>query len=225
MSRPILDVPWARTGLLFPDDNGLPPGVTKINGKDLWTGNTTTVSLGAQGQGLAAKGVPAHGTGAYRLSHPTPGETLRTWPTGMIFNTYSLHCLTDSDANNNNDGSAVVTWANCTAADSQVWRVRPDGRVSSLANPGGCLAVDAAGAVVTSTGGGDVNSSSRSSSSSSADSSEAYDGNRWDYFLSGNLVQASSGLCLTEDGPVATARECGYLTNEQVVALPVGVPV
>lgn len=188
-----LNVSWARIGV-FPDELPTP---SSINVKDLWTGNITTASLE---EGIVAKRILSHGTGVYRLSHPTPGESIRTYPTGMIFNTYSLHCLTDSL-------NGTLTWSNCTAADTQVWRVKPDGVVNSLANPEGCLTACSAGNL-TATGCG---------------TGKEY---QWDYFLSGNLIQASSGLCLTEgEGAVATVTGCGYLTNEQVVALPVGVAI
>lgn len=187
-----IDVSWARIGV-YSDELPTPSAITV---QDLWTGDTTTVC--SDEQGITAKGIPSHGTGVYRLSNPTPGEAIRTSPTGMIFNTYSLHCLTDSL-------NGTLTWVNCTAADTQVWRIKPDGVVSSLANLSGCLTVDSTGKV-TSAGCG---------------TGDQY---RWDYFISGNLIQASSGLCLTEaEDSSATAASCGYLTNEQVVALPVGV--
>lgn len=192
-----LDVSWARIGI-FPDDLPTPSSIIV---KDLWTGTNTTLPL-SEG-GITAKDVPSHGTAVFRLSNPTPGETIRTIPTGMIFNTYSLSCLTDST-------NGTVRWANCTAADAQVWKVKPDGHVSSLLNPSSCI----------STLGGEI--------VARADACGAGVANRWDYFISGNLINAASGLCLTEDQSeegetAALAEDCGYLTNEQVVALPVGV--
>lgn len=185
-----LDVSWSRIGV-FPDDLPTP---STINVKDLWMGNTTTVSLDEQG--ITVRDIPSHGTGVYRLSNPALGEAIRTHPTGMIFNTYSLHCLTDN---------GTVVWANCRSADSQVWRIKPDGVVSSLANLDKCLATGLTGEVIT---------------------SHDCDADRWDYFISGNLIQASSRLCLMEgEGSAATVSDCGYLTNEQVLALPVGVAV
>lgn len=193
-----LVVSWARIGI-FPDELPAPPSVVV---KDLWTGENVTVSLSAE-LGITAKSIPSHGTGVFRLSNPAPGEAIRTIPTGMIFNTFSLSCLTDST-----DG--VVGWANCTGVDAQVWRVKADGHVSSLLGADTCLTVDGATVV------------------SSAAGCEVGKGNRWDYFMSGNLVNAATGLCLTEDqsgagDSAATVEDCGYLTNEQVVALPVGV--
>lgn len=197
-----LRVPWARIGL-FPDELPTPASVLVT---DLWTGADTTASL-ASGTGLAVQGLPSHGTGVWRLAHPTPGEAIRTIPTGMIFNTYSLSCLTDS-------ANGTVRWANCTAADAQVWTVRPDGRVSSLlSGPDKCLAAR----------DGQVVAESAACGAGTA--------SRWDYFISGNLVNAASGLCVTQDQRDGTAEtmalveDCGYLTNEQVLALPGGVVI
>lgn len=195
-----LDVAWARIGI-FPEELPTPP---TINVRDLWAGETTSVSLGEKG--ITATAIPSHGTGIFRLSNPTPGDIIRTYPTGAIFNTYSLHCLTDSP-------SGTVAWYNCTAADTQIWKIGPNGQINSLANPNSNIITDSKGEVT-------------SKSSSSALGKQG----SWDYFISGNLVQTSSGLCLTEDqsvseGSVATVTDCGYLTNEQVIALPVGVAV
>ncbi|OAQ65460.1 alpha-galactosidase [Pochonia chlamydosporia 170] len=118
--------------------------------------------------------------------------------TGMIFNTNTLKCLTD-------DKSGKVTWAACNAADAQVWAVRADGHINSLLRPDECI-VDAKGKILS------RHSGCRSDS--------------WTYKISGNVINNVSGKCLTEgtDGS-ATAESCGYLLNEQVVALPVGVKV
>lgn len=195
-----LTVSWARIGI-FPDD--LPTPATVVV-RDLWTGESTNVSL-SEAPGITAEAIPSHGTGVFRLSHPVPGEALRTIPTGMIFNTFSLRCLTDA-------ADGVVTWENCTAANAQVWRVKADGHVNSLLSADACLTVDGAAVVSSAAGCATVKE------------------NRWDYFVSGNLINAASGLCLTEDqsgdgDSTATIEDCGYLTNEQVVALPVGVVI
>ncbi|ROW15679.1 hypothetical protein VPNG_02178 [Cytospora leucostoma] len=196
-----LEISWTRIGI-FTEDLPTP---SSINIKDLWTGVSTTVSLSKAG-GIKATAVPAHGTAVFRLSNPTPGEAIRTIPTGIIFNTYSLHCLTDSR-------NGTVEWTDCTGSDAQVWRVKQDSHIDSLLQlgSGSCLSVEA-GRVV-----------------SSASGCAAETGKRWDYFISGNLIDAASGLCLTEDldGGTASAKveECGYLTNEQVVALPIGVVI
>lgn len=194
-----LAVSWARIGI-FPDELPTPASIVV---KDLWTGANQTVASSAAG--ITASGVPSHGTGVFRLANPTPGDAIRTDPTGMIFNTFSLTCLTDS-------ANGTVGWANCTAADAQVWRVKPDGHVNSLLDSGKCLTVNGANVASSTAGCG------------------AGTQNRWDYFVSGNLIHAASSLCLTENqsgagSTVATVKTCGYLTNEQVVALPVGVEV
>ncbi|KAJ9138331.1 Alpha-galactosidase [Pleurostoma richardsiae] len=188
-----IEVPWARIGL-SPETLNTPPSLLA---KNLWTGKETTVDLAAGG--IIAKAVPAHGTAAFRLSHPSPGSSVRVIPTGMIFNTYSLHCLTDSRC-----GSLI--WANCTARDSQVWRARPDGTVSSLLDESKCITEEAGGVVATKKCDGE--------------------GKKWDYFVSGNLINAHTQHCLTEgEGGEAYAADCGYLTNEQVIALPAGMTI
>lgn len=194
-----LEVSWGRAGI-FPDELPTP---SSINVKDLWTNQTTSVAL--ESGGIKASAVPSRGTAVFRLSDPSAGDAIRTIPTGMIFNTYSLHCLTDSAA-------GAVTWSNCSAADAQVWKVKPDGHVSSLLSPKKCLTAGTNGQLASQESGCAVGKE-----------------NRWDYFISGNLINGASGLCLTEDQAVidanstATVAGCGYLTNEQVVALPVGV--
>lgn len=195
-----IEVSWARIGI-FPDELPTP---SSINVKDLWTNQTTSVSLGAGG--VQASAVPSHGTAVFRLSNPSAGNGIRTIPTGLIFNTYSLHCLTDSS-------SGPVTWANCSGTDAQAWRVKPDGHISSLLSPKKCLTVGTKGQLASQESGCAVGKE-----------------NRWDYIVSGNLINGASGLCLTEDQAVAvggnttaTVASCGYLTNEQVVALPGGV--
>ena len=72
--------------------------------KDLWTGANTTFTEEIEIT------LASHATGIYRIL-----DVIEEVPTGMIFNTASLNCLTASDD--------VVTLANCTAADEQVWRV------------------------------------------------------------------------------------------------------
>ncbi|KAJ0117324.1 alpha-galactosidase [Diaporthe amygdali] len=195
-----IQVSWARIGI-FPDELPTP---SSINVKDLWTGQTTTVSLDAGG--IKAIAVPSRGTAVFRLSNPSVGDGIRTFSTGLIFNTFSLNCLTHSL-------SGFATWSKCRGSDAQVWKVRPDGHISSLSSTKQCLAVDSQGQLV-------------SRETGCAAGKE----NRWDYFVSGNLINAASGLCVTEsqtgvvDGnATATVARCGYLTNEQVVALPVGV--
>ena len=56
---------------------------------------------------------------------------LHVTPTGMIFHTTSLHCLTS-------DGSSA-SWKDYTGSDSQVWQARKDGSISSLADLTKCF--------------------------------------------------------------------------------------
>ncbi|KAK2608872.1 hypothetical protein QQS21_002585 [Conoideocrella luteorostrata] len=182
-----IKVSWERIGL---SPKAL--GKSTIQVKDLWTGKISKVA--ATDGGISVSQVPSHGTAVFRISK-TPSPVT---PTGMIFNTLSLKCLTD-------DKSGKVTWAKCNAADAQVWAVRADGHINSLLRPDECI-VDAKGKIL-----------SRHSGCHS---------DAWTYKISGDLVNGVSGMCLTEatDG-TATAESCGYLLNEQVVALPVGVKV
>ncbi|KAH8671653.1 glycoside hydrolase superfamily [Xylariales sp. PMI_506] len=196
-----LTVSWARIGL-SPDTLATPSTLVI---KDLWTGANTTVSV-ASSSGITAQGVPSHGTALFRLSNPVFGDSVRVYPTGEIFNTYTLSCLTAGAATGCSGGSSV-TWANCTGGDGQVWRVRPEGTVSSLLDESHCLAEAADGTVAM------------------VPCSDAAASTKWNYFISGNLINAKSGSCLTEitgEAP-AYSEQCGYLTNEQVLALPVGV--
>lgn len=182
-----LKVSWARIGFSSKD---LQDSVVQV--KDLWSGETK--KIGASDGGITALNVPSRGTALFRISQTSSSVI----PTGMIFNTLSMRCLTDDESGN-------VTWAMCDASDAQVWGVRAQGHINSLLRPEECI-VDAQGKVV----------SHRSGCRSDA----------WTYTISGNLINRVSGRCLTEgiDG-AATAEVCGYLLNEQVVALPVGVHI
>ncbi|KAK9439790.1 alpha-N-acetylgalactosaminidase [Metarhizium brunneum] len=169
-------------------------GDGNVTVQDLWTGRVTYILPGAAP--LTIENIPAHGTAVYRLQSISP-----ITPTGAIFNTNSLKCLTDSPSGN-------VTWDACQGSDAQVWAVhKEDGRVSSLLRPKDCI-VPVDGVVKTTSGC--VN----------------HHTNPWTYKSSGNLVDNKSGNCLTEniDG-TAIAEGCGYLLNQQVLALPAGVPV
>lgn len=188
-----LTVSWAKIGIqtarVNPD--------TELNVKDLWTGETTKVKVGAEG--VTAKSIPSHGTVVYRISGGMAGSDHPiVLPTGMIFNTFSLKCLTD-------DKSGTVTWAECNGSDAQSWVVRKDGHINSLLRPNECI-VDAKGRILSRHSGCHTDS--------------------WQYFNGGNLLNGNTGHCLTEneDGS-ASAEDCGYETNEQVVGLPVGVDI
>lgn len=167
---------------------------TELTVKNLWTGETSKVKLSAGG--ITAKGVASHGTAVYRISgHMAGSDHPIVTPTGLIFNTFSMKCLTDNK-------SGTVTWAACDGTDAQTWVTRDDGHINSLLRPDECI-VNAGGKILSRHSGCHTDA--------------------WTYFKGGNLVNANDGKCLTEnsDGS-ATANFCEYLTNEQVVALPVG---
>ncbi|KAF1950881.1 alpha-galactosidase extracellular [Byssothecium circinans] len=160
--------------------------------KDLWTGKTSTV------RGEISTKLKAHETAIYRISSD---KKLSVTPTGQIFNTFSLNCLTLSSSHH----SPSVRFAACDGEDEQVWQVSAQGLVTSLAKEGLCLTAD----------GDDVGLRRCEGS----DKSQV-----WSYGVSGNLVNKARGLCLTEIGRGGVAaRKCGNEVDSQVVALPGGV--
>ncbi|OAQ96008.1 hypothetical protein LLEC1_06980 [Akanthomyces lecanii] len=179
-----LTVPWARIGL-HPHKNAT------LSVRDLWTGETSQVK--ASWGGITAKTVPAHGTAVFRIS----GHSLHTVPTGIILNTWSLHCLADS-------ASGATTWATCDGSDGQSWAFDKSGRVSSLLNPGSCLVSN-----------GTVSTSKTGCAS-----------NNWKFPVSGNIVHKKSGQCINENEDASTsAVDCGNVENRQVFGVPVGVEI
>lgn len=182
-----LAVSWARIGVH-------PNSAATLAVRDLWTGQTSTVK--ASSGGVTARAVPKHGTAVFRIS----GNALNTVPTGIILNTWSLHCLTDS-------ASGAATWSACNASDSQSWTVDQSGRVSSLLNPGSCL----------------VSNSSNGAVSTSKDGCTS---NVWNFPVSGNIVHKTSGKCVNENEDASTsAVDCGNVENRQVFGVPVGVEI
>jgi alpha-galactosidase len=161
--------------------------------KDLWTGQVSHVS-----NEITVASVPPHGTAVFRLSSlNTPIEII---PTGMIFNTYSLNCLTSS-------GKGSASWAPCDASDAQVWQTPDDETVRSLLDTSQCLTEGGSHGSITVAS---CNQWNRQQS--------------WKYSVTGNLKSATSGLCLTEgDNNATTSTQCGWETNAQVIALPGGV--
>lgn len=138
--------------------------------------------------------VPSHGTASYRIN----ATGLDITPTGIIFNTFSLKCLTDNASGN-------ITFANCDGSEAQAWNVRSDGTINSLLRPSDCL-VDSNDKLVSGESGCQTN--------------------RWTYRIGGNLVDNISKNCLTESSSgAAILEDCGYLTNEQVFSLPIGTKV
>ncbi|EGX89954.1 alpha-galactosidase, putative [Cordyceps militaris CM01] len=186
-------VPWARIGIqtdrISPD--------TALSVKDLWTGKTEQVKISAGG--ITAKNVGPHGTFVYRISGRMGGSSHPiVLPTGLIFNTFSLKCLSD-------DKSGKVAWKTCDGSDGQTWTVSDEGRVHSLLRPNECLA-DVQGKLLSRHSGCRTDA--------------------WKYYNSGNLVNGNSNRCLTEGAAgAASVSDCGYATNEQVIGLPVGAKV
>lgn len=154
--------------------------------KDLWTGNSSSHS------NHIAVTLDTHATAIYRISGVS-----NVTPTGMIFNTQSLHCMTAS-------GSGV-RFVNCTGSDAQVWQVSSHGSISPLSQTSKCL---------TATSSNGVGLESCSSKASAQ---------QWVYHVTGNLVSAGCGLCLQEGG--SGLGSCGFEANDQVFGLPSGVTV
>lgn len=152
--------------------------------KDLWTGETTEATTEVD-----TGEVPSHGTAIFRIS-----GVKDVIPTGMLFNTASKLCLDAADA--------IIT-TNCSAADSQVWQVREDGSIRSLADTESCLA-------------------EKDGKAESAACKEGEKSQVWTYKLHGYVVNAGSENCLTEGAEGTTVEKCGGKDNQQVFALPVG---
>jgi alpha-galactosidase len=171
---------------------GLPPMLT-VQVKDLWTGFISVVS-----NAVTAVDVPSHGTAVMRLS-AVSGQWHIT-PTGMIFNTASLTCLTSFPR-------AAVSWANSTGADGQVWQTKSDGTISSISDPLQCLTEQGEGQVTLDVCSGKLNQ-------------------QWDYHITGNVQSRSSKECLTEGAnETVTTSPCLWEANSQVFGLPSGVSI
>lgn len=164
--------------------------------KDLWTGKTATVR-----DEVRVK-LAKHQTAIYRLSATSPKKALKVTPTGQIFNTFSLNCLT---AQHGHTDHAEVTFSACEGDDTQVWQVSAQGLVRSLAYGRFCLAVGGSGVELERC---DVTQKCQT----------------WSYKLSGNLVSKAKGLCLTEGTRgIVGVKKCGTELDSQVLALPGGI--
>jgi alpha-galactosidase len=154
--------------------------------QDLWTGDysTATDSISAS--------IPSHGTAVYRISSSQP-----ITPTGQIFNTASLHCLT-------NTGTSA-SWTACDGADAQVWQVTESRTVRSISDLTSCLVGNGKGKVTI------------------AACNENAKKQKWSYAMTGNVVNQGAALCLQEgsDGAVLLAA-CQTEINAQVFELPSG---
>jgi alpha-galactosidase len=182
-----LTVPFPRIGIV--SNNSVAYRV-----KDLWTGSLSHVS-----EEISAVSVPSHGTALFRIQ--PLGTPIDIIPTGMIFNTFSLNCLTAST-------NETVSWIPCDASDGQVWRAASDGTVRSLLSTTQCLTTAGINATVT---------------MAECNFSQTQE---WKYYPSGNLKSDVWTACLTEaDNGVATSTTCGHETNEQIIALPGGVEI
>ncbi|KAL1599001.1 hypothetical protein SLS60_008147 [Paraconiothyrium brasiliense] len=164
--------------------------------KNLWTGKTSTIR-----NEMHIK-LAKHQTAIYRVSGGS-NDGLKVTPTGQIFNTFSLNCLTTFASSQH--GSSDVKFAACEGSDEQVWQISSQGLIYSLADSKSCLAVDR----------NDVKQE-RCNSKQKAQ--------QWSYGISGNLVTKPKGLCLTEGNRgIVSIKKCGTALDSQVVALPAGV--
>ena len=153
--------------------------------KDLWTKQSSELSNSIN------INLRSHATAIYRIS----GDTKAT-PTGMIFNTASMHSLAASGTS--------VTFVKNTGADEQVWRVSAQGRISPLSAVNHCLTATSSGVTL-------QRCSWRKASQ------------RWTYHITGNLVNDGTGQCLQEGN--GGLGPCGEERNSQVFGLPSGVRV
>lgn len=164
--------------------------------KDLWTGRTSTVR-----RSISVR-LTSHQTAIFRVSSAKHnGAALRVTPTGQIFNTFSLNCLTAASSHHRD----AVAFAPCVGTDEQIWRVDTRGTVSPLSDERLCLTVDRS----------DIGLE-RCDRGAKAQA--------WEYGVSGNLVAKERRLCLTErEGGKVGAGTCGVEVDNQVFALPGGV--
>ncbi|KAF3902693.1 Alpha-galactosidase [Arthrobotrys entomopaga] len=186
-----LFVSFERAG--YPADS---TGTRKYNVTDLWSGTSDTSITG----GVTAN-VPSHGVQVYRIS-PLDGRSEGTMPTGMIFNTATFKCLTAGT-----DGT-TVSFGDCTASDSQVWKVNGDGSIRSIAFPNNCLGAESKGALVNLKVCDNVLKREQ----------------QWQYHSTGNLLHSGiNDSCLSagDNGSVALMA-CGVDSNKQVFEMPSG---
>jgi alpha-galactosidase len=159
--------------------------------KDLWTGKTSKLRKAVDVK------LRSHQTAIYRISGT---GKLKVTPTGMIFNTFSLNCLSAPSSRR----SALVKFGACNAGDGQVWRITASGLISPLSANGKCLSVKDGQVIL-----------------KSCDRREK--SQVWSYGVNGNLVNKAKGLCLEEGANSAMVTKCGRELDSQVVALPGGV--
>jgi alpha-galactosidase len=154
--------------------------------QNLWTGDYNSVAK------EVTASVPSHGTAVFRISSSEP-----ITPTGQIFNTASLNCLT-------REGDSV-SWTPCSGSDAQVWQVTDSRTIRSIVDLTSCLV-----------GGGKGQVSLKACSANAA-------AQKWGYAISGNVVNQGTSTCLSEgdDGGV-TVEACAMESDAQVFELPSG---
>lgn len=163
--------------------------------KDLWTKKTGAI------RDQVRVTLKKRQTAIYRISSQQ-GKKLSVTPTGQIFNTFSLNCLTSS-VSHHSPGN--IRFTACEGDDEQVWQVSTQGLISSLADNKRCLAVVS----------GQIKMEK---------CDERNKGQKWIYGINGNVVTKVKGLCLTEGTHGrASVGKCGSELDSQVLALPGGV--
>ncbi|KAF2267537.1 putative alpha-galactosidase [Lojkania enalia] len=161
--------------------------------KDLWSKKTITIR-----NAIDVK-LRRRQTAIYRIS-PSRGKSSVT-PTGQIFNTFSLNCLTAPSSHR----SSAVKFIPCNGDDEQVWQISSTGKVSPLSAPSSYLTAN----------GRKVTLESREMGARSQ---------QWKYGVSGNLINKGTGLALDEGGEGQISLEkAGVALDSQVFALPGGV--
>ncbi|KAF2759868.1 glycoside hydrolase [Pseudovirgaria hyperparasitica] len=161
--------------------------------KDLWTGKTFTVS-----KSISLHERPSHSTAVLRI-RGRHAPKLDITPTGMIFNTYTGHCLTTTRL-----GAQFET---CNASDEQIWQTTAQGALTTLGARDTCLGHNERGNL-------------------KATACHAETGNVWTYYQTGNLMAGNSALCLAEaPSGQAVLEPCHPKADPQVLELPGGVTI
>ena len=97
----------------------------RYKARDLWTGKSEAVSRKIEVR------LRKRSTAIYRLSSE---DKFKVTPTGQIFNTFSMNCLTATRSS--------VKLAPCGGTDEQVWSVSGSGRISPLSADNRFLTLD-----------------------------------------------------------------------------------
>lgn len=170
-----------------------------------WSGNKTTMNACESGAALQAD-LATHETVVWRISAEKAKKATDWTPTGAIFNSANLDCLTASSASSSSNSSSV-SWTVCDASDGQVWSVGKKGSYIKNTASGMCLSA-----------GSDGGSLMMAECGSGDGATEFF------YDISGNIKHpASSYECLTEgDDGSASLETCQNLANSQVFEMPSG---